>query len=42
MKVNVKLCKGAYLLNCTPIELIMRVRKSNKAEDNYDFMIYYK
>ena len=38
MKVNVKLCKGAYLLNCTPIELIMRVRKSNKAEDNYDLL----
>lgn len=38
MKFNVKLCKGTYLINCTPIELIMRVRKGNKAEDNFDLL----
>lgn len=38
MTFNVRLCYGAYLMNCKIIELIMRVRKGGKAEDNYDLV----
>ena len=38
MTFNVRLCNGAYLMNCKIIELIMRVRKGGKAEDNYDLV----
>lgn len=38
MTFNIRLCNGAYLMNCKIIELIMRVRKGGKAEDNYDLV----